>query len=234
MTTAAVPLAAADTGAGDEAVPAHSRAVRFRTFLLFLAAARAVLGVVAIPLAPFLYREHFAVLVLLRPTKEVLLAAGFLIRQGDVNPVVVVLAALPLMLGGVWQFFALGRGFSDELRSGEGLPKLAQRLLPPDRVKQLCGVLDRKGTRLIFLGRLATFPSSLLGTAAGTAGMKTWKFLPADAAGALVGMTEVLVAGYLLGQAYRSAGPWLTALGVVALLGMLFVLGRSLTRDRSE
>jgi membrane protein DedA with SNARE-associated domain len=235
MTTAAapVPSAAPAADAGD-AVPAHSLAVRFRTFLLWLAAARAVLGIVAIPLAPFLYREHFAVLVLLRPTKEVLLAAGFLIRQGDVNPVIVVLAALPLMLGGVWQFFALGRGFSDELRSGEGLPKLAQRLLPPERVKKLCGVLDRKGTRLIFLGRLATFPSSLLGTAAGTAGMKTRRFLPADALGAFVGMAEVLIAGYLLGQAYKSAGPWLTGVGVVALLGMLFVLGRSLTRDRSN
>lgn len=234
MTTAAIPAPAAAADAGTETVPARSRAVRFRTVLLWLATARAVLGVAAIPLAPFLYREHFAVLVLLRPTKEVLLAAGFLIRQGDVHPVVVVLAALPLMLGGVWQFFALGRGFSDELRSGEGLPKLAQRLLPPERVKKLCGVLDRKGTRLIFLGRLATFPSSLLGTAAGTAGMRTWKFLRADALGVLVGMAEVLLAGYLLGQAYKTAGPWLTAVGVVALLGMLFVLGRSLTRDRSN
>lgn len=236
MTTAAVPVPVATTAdaAADDAAPAHGRAVRFRTFLLWLAAARAVLGVVAIPLAPFLYREHFALLVLLRPTKEVLLAAGFLIRQGDVNPIVVVLAALPLMLGGVWQFFALGRGFADELRSGDGLPRMAQRLLPPERVKKLCAVLDRKGTRLIFLGRLATFPSSLLGTAAGTAGMKTWKFIPADTLGALVGMAEVLVAGYLLGQAYKSAGPWLTAVGVVALLGMLFVLGRSLTRDRSN
>ena len=208
--------------------------VRYRTPLLWLAAVRAVLGIVAIPLAPFLYREHFALLVLLRPTKEVLLAAGFLIRRGDVNPIVVLLAALPLAIGAVWQFYALGRAFSDELRSGEGMPKLAQRLIPPKRVKQLCGVLDKKGTRLVFLGRLATFPSSLLGTAAGASGMPPRTFLPADLAGALVGIAEVLVAGYLLGEAYRAAGPWLTGVGVVALLGMLFVLGRSLTRDRTS
>lgn len=207
--------------------------VRFRTPLLWLAAVRAVLGIAAIPLAPFLYREHFAVLVLLRPTKEVLLAAGFLIRRGDVNPVIVVLASLPLAIGAVWQFYALGRAFQDELRSGEGMPKLAQRLLPPKRVKQLCAVLDKKGTRLIFLGRLATFPSSLLGTAAGASGMPPRRFLPADLAGALVGIAEVLVAGYVLGEAYKAAGPWLTGVGVVALLGMLFVLGRSLTRDSS-
>ena len=206
---------------------------RLRTPLLWLAAVRAVLGIAAIPLAPFLYREHFAVLVLLRPTKEVLLAAGFLIRRGEVNPVVVVLAALPLLLGGVWQFFFLGRAFAEEIRSGENLPKLAQRLLPPDRVKQLCGALDRKGPKLIFLGRLATFPSSLLATAAGTSKLETRRFLTADLAGGLLSIVEVLAAGYLLGQAYKAAGPWLTAVGVAALLAMLFVLGRSLTKERT-
>lgn len=215
-------------------VPPSDPAVRFRPALLWLAAVRSVLGVAAIPLAPFLYREHFAVLVLLRPTKEVLLAAGFLIKRGDVNPLVVVVASLPLAIGAVWQFYFLGRGFSEELRSGDGLPKLAQRLLPPDRVKKLCGALDRKGSRLVVLGRLATFPSSLLAAAAGASGMRPGKFLPADLVGAFVGITEVLVAGYLLGQAYKAAGPWLTAVGVVALLGMLFVLGRSLTRDERD
>lgn len=224
----------APTDAPTGAVPASDPAVRFRTALLWLAAVRSVLGIAAIPLAPFLYREHFALLVLLRPTKEVLLAAGFLIKRGDVNPVVVVLAALPLAIGAVWQFYFLGRGFSEELRAGDGLPKLAQKLLPPERVKKLCSVLDRKGTRLIFLGRLATFPSSLLAAAAGASGMRPRKFLPADLVGAFVGITEVLVAGYLLGQAYKSAGPWLTGVGVIALLGMLFVLGRSLTRDEKD
>lgn len=205
---------------------------RFRTPLLWLAAVRAVLGLIAIPLAPFLYREHFAVLVLLRPTKEVLLAGGFLIRQGDVNPLVVVLASLPILIGGVWQLFFLGRAFGDELRSGKDLPKLAQKLLPPKRVKQLCGVLDKKGPKVIFLGRLATFPSSLVATAAGTSKMEARRFLLADGAGALVSLVEVIGAGFLLGQAYKSAGPWVTAVGVVALLGMLFVLGRSLTKDQ--
>jgi membrane protein DedA with SNARE-associated domain len=193
---------------------------------------RAVLAVVAIPLAPFLYREHFALLVLLRPTKEVLLAGGFLVRRQDVSLPVIVLAALPLLIGGVWQFFFLGRAFADEIRSGENLPKLAQRLLPPKRVKQLCGALEDQGTRLVFLGRLATFPSSLLGTAAGASEMEAKRFLPADGLGAVVSIAEVVGAGFLLGEAYKSAGPWLTGVGVAVLLVMLFVFGRSLTRDK--
>ncbi len=206
-------------------------AVRYRTPLLWLAAVRAVIGVAAIPLAPFLYEDHFAVLVLLRPTKEVLLAAGFLIRQGEANLFVVIAAAIPLAVLAVWQFFWLGRSFANEIREGKGLPKVAERLLPPERIKKLCASLDKKGTRLIFLGRLATFPSSLLGASAGASGMEARRFLPADALGALAGIAEVLVAGYLLGEAYKAAGPWLTAVGVVALLAMLFVLGRSLSRD---
>ena len=208
------------------------QAQRFRTPLLVIAGLRAVLGVAAIPLAPFLYREHFAVLVLLRPTKEVLLAAGFQIRRGDANLLLVVLAAIPLAIFGVWLFYFLGRAFSKELQEGKGLPRFADRLLPTEKIKDLCQVLDEKGPKVIFLGRLATFPSSLLAAAAGASGMEAKKFLPADLAGAAVGIAEVLVAGYLLGEAYKKAGPWLTAVGVAALLAMLFVLGRALSKKR--
>ena len=44
-----------------------------------------MLGIVAILLAPALFDDHFVVLVLLRPTKEVLLAGGFFLRQDDVE-----------------------------------------------------------------------------------------------------------------------------------------------------
>ncbi len=207
----------------------HAR--RLRTPLVWLAVARALLGVAAIPLAPFLYRKHFPLLVLLRPTKEVLLAAGFFIRRGEVNPVLVVLAAIPLAVLSVWQFYFLGQSFSKEIQAGEGLPRLAERFLPPDRIKRLCTLLERKGRRVVVLGRLASFPSTLLGAAAGASRMSPRVFLPADLAGALVSVAEVLVAGYLLGAAYKKAGPWVAAVGVVLLLALLFGIGRSLTRD---
>lgn len=204
---------------------------RLRTTLVWVALVRAVLGVVAIPLAPFLYREHFVVLVLLRPTKEVLLAAGFFIRRGEVNLALVVLAATPLAILSVWHFFYLGRAYSEEIRTGEGLPRPADRLLPPQRINKLCRVLERKGQRLVFVGRLASFPSTLLGAAAGATQMAPRAFLPADLAGAVASVAEVLVAGYLLGAAYKEAGAWLTGLGVVVLLGLLIVMGRALARD---
>ncbi|MBW3556830.1 MAG: VTT domain-containing protein [Actinobacteria bacterium] len=203
---------------------------RYRTALIWLAVARAVLGVAALPLAPFLYRDHFPLLVLLRPTKEVLLAGGFFIRRGEANPVLVVAAAAPLAILAVWHFYYLGRSFSEEIRSGEGLPRVAERFLPPQRINKLCHVLARRGRRLIFVGRLASFPSTLLGAAAGASEMPPRRFLPADLAGAVASIAEVVLAGYLLGAAYKKAGPWVTAVGLVLLLALLIALGRSLTR----
>lgn len=204
---------------------------RLRTPLLVLAAVRGAVGLVVIPLAPALYRDHFVALVLLRPTKEVLLVGGFLVRRGDVSLLPLVAAALPLLLLGVWQFFWLGRGFRDEIRDGKGLPRWAERILPPKRIKQLCGVLNERGTPVIVAGRVAAFPSSLLAAAAGASGMKPRRFLPADATGAALSMVEVIGAGWALGGAYKQAGPWVTAIGAAVVAGMLVYIGRSLKRS---
>lgn len=200
-----------------------------RTSFLWLAAVRVVVGILAIPMAPFLYREHFIVLVLMRPTKEVLLAAGFLIRQGKVGLVPVLLAAVPLLLLGVWQFFYLGRVYSKEIRAGD-VPGVGGRVIRPDKVKTLQRILDMKGPRLVFLGRLAVFPSTMVASAAGAGKMSSRDFLLPDGLGGLTSAAITIGAGYFLGAAYEKASPLLTVLGVVALLGAAFVLGRYLRK----
>jgi membrane protein DedA with SNARE-associated domain len=181
----------------------------------------------AVLLAGWLYREHAAALVLLRPTKEVFLFAGFLTRQGDVSLPAVGLAALPLLLGGVWIFFGLGRAYEQSLSDAE-LPGVAGRLLPKERLDQLRAVLERRGMRVVFLGRLAAFPSSLMAAAAGSAGVSWRAFVVADTAGAITSLAVALGAGYALGEAYENAGPWLTAAGAAALVALAVVVGRSL------
>ncbi len=203
---------------------------RSRTFLTWIAAVRVVAGIAAIPFAPILYEEHFLILVLMRPTKEVLLAGGFLARQGDVNLVELIAASFPLAVLGVWQFFALGRAWADEIASDNNLPWAAQRMLPTKKIKQLGRVLRKRGERIILIGRLAVFPSALLGAAAGSSDMPTRRFLPADGIGATLSLVEVIGAGYLLGSTYKSAGPWITAAGVVALLAMLVFAGRTMRK----
>ncbi|MDQ3953805.1 MAG: VTT domain-containing protein [Actinomycetota bacterium] len=206
------------------------RAPATRKTLLAVAAVRAVLAVVALPLVPLLFQDHFLVLVLLRPAKEIFLAGGFLARQGDVNLGILVLAAIPLSIFGVWHFFLLGRAYSSEINAGE-LSGVAARVLTPGRVERLQRSLARKGPKLIFLGRLAVLSSAAVATAAGAAKMEPGKFFPWDLGGGLLSIVYTIGAGWFLGAAYEKAGPWITIAGVVALLGFAFVLGRTLQRD---
>ena len=203
-----------------------------RGVFIGLAVVRFVLALIAIPLAPALYRDHVAVLVLLRPTKEVFLFAGFQLSEGHTSLLAVVACALPLLLGGVWVFFGLGRAYAESLREAQ-LPGLVGRLLPKRRLDAMCEVLDERGPGVVFLGRLAAFPSTLMAAAAGTSGLEWRRFLVADAAGALVSLAVLLSLGLALQETYESAGTWVTAAGVVVLATMVVLLGRSLTSSSS-
>lgn len=168
-------------------------------------------------------------LVLLRPTKETLLYAGYAIENGDASLGVIVVAALPILVTGVWLFFALGYGFGPELAKRE-LPGIAGRVLPRQRVVALQRAVKRRGATVVFLGRLAAMPSTMVAAAAGTARFDIRRFLLVDAAGALLSLGLMLGLGYALDDAYEDAGIWLTGLGVAALAGVAIVIGRVLTR----
>ena len=207
-----------------------TKKARLRVALLWLAGVRFVIGLAAIPLAPFLYREHFIVLVLMRPTKEVLLAAGFLIKAGKVDLIAVLAAAVPLMILGVWQFYYLGRAYREEIRKGE-MPGVQGRILSTKKVKTITKTLDKKGSKLVFLGRLAAFSSAVVATAAGAGKMQPREFLPYDGAGAVVSAALAIGAGYFLGHAYEKASPALSVVGVAALVVAAILLGRYLNKD---
>ena len=200
---------------------------RWRKPLLVLGFARVALAVVAIPLVPVLFKEHFLLLVFMRPTKELFLAGGFLVRRGDVNLGLLILAAIPLSIFGAWLFYFLGRTYAKEIEEGK-LPKLADRLLDADKIKRFEKALDAKGGKLIFLGRLAVMSSAAVAAAAGAVRMRSKRFFPVDLAGGLLSIAYTVAAGYFLGEAYERAGPWLTGVGVVAFMGFAYILGRAL------
>lgn len=210
---------------------AQSAPSKYRGWLLGLAGVRLVLGIAAIPLAPFLYKKHFLVLVLMRPTKEVLLAAGFLARRHQVDLVEILIAAVPLAILGVWHAFALGRAYREEIRTGD-MPGLGGKLIPVNKIQAMQKVLKQQSAKIVILGRLAVFPSAILAMAAGSSKMKTRRFLLYDLIGGLASIAEVVGAGYLLGQSYKSGKPWLTIAGVVALAAMGIVLGRAMKKQQ--
>jgi membrane protein DedA with SNARE-associated domain len=198
--------------------------------LVALAGLQGALGVIAVPLVPVFYDDHFIWVILLRPTKEVLLTAGFLLREGDIGLPAVLAASIPLVVLGVWLMYALGFAYREEIQNAD-LPGLAGRILPPERIERLCKALGRHGTRFVLLGRLAVFPSTLVAAAAGASEVEPRRFFLADGIGALVSIAEVLVAGYLLGEARERAGLWLTFVGGAGLLLLLFLFGLRLRRE---
>ncbi|MEN3273248.1 MAG: hypothetical protein V7636_2009 [Actinomycetota bacterium] len=199
-----------------------------RRVLLVLAVVRAALAIVAIPLAPALYKHHVALLVLLRPSKEVLLFAGYQLREGKVGLLTVVTVSIPLLVLAVWVFYGLGRAYQDELKDAD-LPGIAGRVLPRKRIKKLQDAISDRGTPLIIVGRIASMPSTLVAAAAGSADVSFKQFALADLAGSAISLSMTLGAGYLLGEARTTAGPWFTVLGAVAFLALMIVLGKRLS-----
>lgn len=191
---------------------------------------------VAIAAAKFLYNDHFLWLVLMRPTKEVFLFGGFLARRQQEPSLLlqVVLAGLPLSVAGVWLFYYLGRHYSREIKAGE-LPGLAGKLLRAKKVRRLHEVLNGKGSKLVFLSRLAAFPSTATAAAAGSSNMRSSKFLPADALGALVSIAQVMTIGYVLGDLFDPDDPvisWsITSVAIAATFALLYLLGRYVQRQ---
>jgi membrane-associated protein len=203
---------------------------RWRAALLWLGGVRIALAVLAIPLAPVVYRHEFLLLVLIRPSKEVLMAGGFLVSRGKLGVLPLLLAAVPLHTFGVWQFFGLGRAFESDLRS-HALKPPANRILPQRRIDRLDHLLEHKGDRLVFYGRLAAFPALFLAAAAGASRMSFKRFVAHDGLGAALSFGELVSAGYALGAAYQRAGLGLAIAGGVLFVGALAAFGRVLARD---
>jgi membrane protein DedA with SNARE-associated domain len=128
-------------------------------------------------------------------------------------------------------FYALGRGYAHELQTGRGLGKWTSRVLSPERMKTMKGLLREKRRLAILIGRLSVFPSTVLASSAGAADIRTAKFLPLDGLGAALSVAEVLVVGYVLGSQYERGSKILTVVGVVLLVAGLGIAGRWLRRQ---
>lgn len=195
-----------------------------RRMAVAVAIARYAIPLVAIPLIPLLIVDHLAVLVLLRPQKELLLLGGGVARvQGEPSLWLLFAAYAPLMILAVWAFFVVGRAYGRRLRDGAGPPWL-QRVVRPTQIEIARRVLSRRGPAIIVLGRVAAFPPTILAAAAGASDLPARSYLVADLAGALLAFAVTVGAGFALGEAYRQGGIWLTAGGVAVFAGLILLL----------
>ncbi len=227
--TAANGTVMATNDAAATAAPGLAR--RWRGPLVAAAGLRYLVPILAIPLAPVLIPDDVGLLTLLRPGKEVVLLAGGLTRS-DATPgwVIAFLAYLPLMVGGVWAFFGVGRAYADELAAGTG-PAWLHRAVPADRLRTAQRVLARRGPTVAILGRLAALPPTVVAAAAGTTTVSTRRFLAADLVGAVAAFAATFAIGMSLGEAYERGGVWLTVAGLVLLLAVIVLFTRWMERE---
>ena len=224
-------MAEATRGPADGVPPPAEVSSAVRRVAVTLAVVRYAIPLAAVPLIPFLIRDHLVLLVLLRPQKEFLLLGGGVARvQGAPSPWGLLAAYVPLMVFGVWAFFVVGRAYGVRLRQGTG-PRWLHRILRPAQIELAQRVLTRRGPAIAVLGRLAAFPPTVLAAAAGVSDVPARRYLAADAAGALLAFAMTIGAGYALGEAWRQGGVWLTAAGLAVFVALVALLTAWVRRD---
>lgn len=212
-------------------VEEFSLARRWRRPLLALSGMRYLVPILALPLVPVLTPDDVGLLTLVRPGKEILLLAGGLTRTRE-NPGVLIafLAYLPLMVGGVWAFYGLGRAYAEDLRTGNG-PAWLARAVPPDRLEVAQRVLARRGPVVALIGRVAALPPTIVAAAAGVSDVRTRSFLLADLVGAVLSFAMIFGIGLALGEAYERGGPWLTGAGLAVVVLAAVLVSRWLQAE---
>lgn len=212
-------------------MPEADAVPRGRGAILVAAALRYLVPVAALPLVPVLTPDRVELLVLIRPGKEILLLAGGLWRAtGTPSLAAVFLAYLPLMVGGVWVFFLLGRSYAAELRAGEG-PVWLHRMVPEEQLVLARRVLAKRGPAIALVARVAAFPPTVVAAAAGTSDVDGPRYLAADAVGAVLAFAITFGLGAALGDAYERGGIWLTAGGLVVVAALFVSVSRWARRE---
>ncbi|AJE04085.1 bifunctional DedA family/phosphatase PAP2 family protein [Geobacter pickeringii] len=125
----------------------------------------------------------------------------------------------------------LGDGISFRLGTGNPIPfREENRLFKPSYLERGKEFFARHGGASIVIGRFNGLIRAVVPFVAGLAGMRPGRFFLWNAAGAVAWATTHLVAGYLLGEAWRSVEVWATRFEAVLAAVLLFALGGYLTK----
>jgi membrane protein DedA with SNARE-associated domain len=152
------------------------------------------------------------------PSEVTLLFSGFAVHQGWMSFPLAVLAATAGNLAG--SLLAYGLGASHAL---ERLP-FARTVL--DRWE---GLLERHGTRAVFIARLLPLARTFVSLPAGARGVRLMPFVALTTAGCAIWAAGFVLAGLLAANAWAAIG---SLVGRIALGVGLAVLALSLLRRR--
>lgn len=212
----------------------------FRRFVLGVGVTRLAIPIIAFftvvaPLVASISRgdtDDIHWLLLVRPSKDVLLWGGGLLRttSGEVDLWLLLLAYAPLMIVMNWAFFFIGRAWGPALARGEG-PRWLQRSITPEQFARARTLLAKHGPMIAVVGRIAVLPPTVLSVAAGTSDIGVWRYQLADTLGGIAGFASAVAIGVALGETYEQGGLWLLAGGVALVAVLAWAATRWLQQD---
>jgi membrane protein DedA with SNARE-associated domain len=160
------------------------------------------------------------------PSEVILPLGGYLVSQGQLTLLGVILAGTAGSLLGAVVLYYVGRQFSQER-----LEEWADRyggwlLLTADDVQQAFDWFDRHGRKAVFFARLVPGVRSLISIPAGTCGMNLPPFLLYTAVGTALWSGALVYGGSVLGEQYQNLSrilQWASYV-VIALLVGTFIM----------
>ena len=175
------------------------------------------------------------------PSELIMPLGGFLVQQGELQFIPVVLAGLLGTVIGALPWYGIGRVINEERieqwleRHGRWIGISAAELARSRRW------FNRFGTALVFWGRLVPGIRTLISVPAGIEMMPMTPFLLWTTAGSLIWTLLLTVAGMVLGEGYSNVELWIDPVSkvvkvalVIALLGGSIWLALRIWRRRQS
>jgi membrane protein DedA with SNARE-associated domain len=152
---------------------------------------------------------------------------GFLVHQGQLQFVPVVLAGLLGTVLGALPWYGIGRVINEE-RIEQWLERHGRWIgISPAELGRSRSWFNRFGTALVFWGRLVPGIRTLISVPAGIEMMPMLPFLIWTTAGSLIWTLLLTLAGLLLGESYSSVESWIDPVSkaIKVVLGIALVAG---------
>ncbi|MDX1689170.1 MAG: DedA family protein [Candidatus Promineifilaceae bacterium] len=160
------------------------------------------------------------------PSEIIMPLGGFLVAEGELSLLGVVLAGTLGSVAGSLVFYFLGWQFRrDRLREWVGRHG-RWLLLTVDDVEKAYGWFDRHGRAAVFLGRLIPGVRSLISLPAGSSAMRLGPFLLYTALGTAIWSAALAYGGMLLGDQYERLSRLLQQATYVVIALLLLVIAR--------
>ena len=161
------------------------------------------------------------------PSEVVMIPAGFLASQGEINLFAAIAAGIAGSVVGAWVNYGLA------LKLGRpAMHRLGKKFLVSDKTMTLVEAYFAKhGDFTTFIGRLIPAVRQLISIPAGLARMPFWRFTALTAAGAGIWVVILTLLGYFIGEQAATSenvarNTTLALLGVVVVLVVLYLAGK--------